>query len=101
VAANGILEWSGSVDEVLEHLQTNAEKGLSPQEAILRQRRDGPNAIKAEEKVSRIRLFFNQFKSPVVITLLVATFISVGVGEIVDAVANFCTINFRRLVMCG
>lgn len=68
-------------------LKVDANSGLSSVEASKRLGEYGPNALKAEIKVTPLARFMAQFKSPVVITLLVATVISGLIGETTDAIA--------------
>jgi len=59
--------------------------GLSAREAAARLRRDGPNAIEATKRATTLGLFVNQFKSPLVLILIVASVISLVAAEWVDA----------------
>lgn len=76
-----------SVQEVLESVHTNAESGLSEEEALRRVKRDGFNEMKEAERPSSFILFMNQFKDFMVLVLLVATLISALLGEYIDAIA--------------
>ena len=59
--------------------------GLSPRQAGLRLKRHGPNALKAMKQASAFGLFVSQFKSPLVLILIVASAISLMAAEWVDA----------------
>jgi Ca2+-transporting ATPase len=72
------------VDEVLAALGTGRE-GLSEDEAARRLQSDGPNELKKEEGTSPLGLFVNQFKNVLILILIVATALSLAVGETVDA----------------
>ena len=61
----GSAPWSTELKTLLEELKTNSETGLSNSEAKMRQEADGPNALQDPEKVSRLKKFLGQFKSPV------------------------------------
>jgi len=74
------------VDVVLHRLDTNKEKGLTVNEAKQRLEKYGPNALLEEkERFKVLKLILEQFKDYFVIMLLIATVISVFLGEIVDA----------------
>ncbi len=79
--------WSATLSELTARLQSNLDVGLTEAEAQSRLLRDGLNELQAEKKVSTWILLLDQFKSPVVLTLIMATFISAVMGEWVDAIA--------------
>jgi Ca2+-transporting ATPase len=61
------------------------EAGLTQEEAHKRLQRYGPNELKKEKGPSPIRLFIEQFKDILIIILLVATGLSIYLGEMIDA----------------
>jgi Ca2+-transporting ATPase len=63
----------------------SGEKGLTGEEADKRLEQYGTNELAKEEKASPLILFLNQFKNVLIIILLIATGLSVLVGEMVDA----------------
>lgn len=67
----------------------NTEQGLSSTAAAQRMLQDGPNEITGDVKHSALRLFLNQFKSPLVVVLIFACVVSIAVGEHFDAIAIF------------
>lgn len=71
-------------DEVMKELNTS-EKGLSQPEAQRRLAQYGPNELQKEKKASSIKMLFRQFADILIIILLVATVLSVAIGETVDA----------------
>ncbi len=85
---------SMDVDLVLKELQVDPHRGLAPEEAQSRLGQYGPNELRQEEKASPLALFFNQFKSILIIILLIATLLSALVGEYVDAAIIFVIIVF-------
>jgi P-type Ca2+ transporter type 2C len=66
------------VDEVLTALGTDAQQGLSREEARARLERYGKNELTAEKPVPAWRKFLAQFQDALVILLLIATVISAG-----------------------
>jgi P-type Ca2+ transporter type 2C len=79
--------WIGAEAELVRELDANAVDGLDQTQAQERLGRHGPNALKEGKKTPAWARFLAQFKSPVVVTLLVATVVSALLGEVVDAVA--------------
>ena len=77
--------WAESSGSLLEKLQSKTD-GLTATEAARRLQQFGLNALKAREKSTPLKLFLNQFKSPIVLILLFATGVSAVTQEWVDAV---------------
>ncbi len=76
---------------------TDLERGLTAQEAQNRLQKFGANELAKEERASPIALFLAQFKSTLIIILLVATVLSAALGEIIDAaiiavIVLFCAV---------
>jgi Mg2+-importing ATPase len=76
--------WSQSADQLLAALGSRAD-GLSGDEAARRLAEYGPNALKARRRAAPLALFFNQFKSPIILLLLVATLLSAVLQDWTDA----------------
>ncbi|MGF3523138.1 MAG: cation-translocating P-type ATPase, partial [Candidatus Bathyarchaeia archaeon] len=73
-----------TADEALNELKVG-EQGLSSEEAQKRLVQYGPNELKKEKGKSPIKLFLSQFTDVLMIILLIATGLSLVVGETVDA----------------
>lgn len=69
---------------VLEHFGVTSG-GLSKRESAKRLAKTGPNKIARHRRPGALWAFFSQFADPMVLTLLIATAISVAMGELVDA----------------
>jgi len=82
--------------EVLSSLDSNY-RGLSSTEAQKRLERFGPNELVKKRGVSPWMLFFGQFKSFLIIILLIAVVLSAVLGEVVEAI----TIGVIVLFACG
>lgn len=76
---------------VLKTLNTS-ETGLSSGEAENRLQKYGKNELKEEEKTSVVKLFLSQFKSFLIIILMVAALVSAFLGELVDAFVILFTV---------
>ena len=72
-------------EETLKELDCT-EAGLSQAEAQKRLIEYGPNELQKEKRSSPVKMFLEQFTDILIIILLVATGLSIAVGEIVDAV---------------
>lgn len=73
--------------EELEKELKTSDRGLSQEEALIRQQKYGKNILPQKEKDSIFKIFFNEFKDPIVILLLVAIIASLISKEVVDAIA--------------
>lgn len=87
MSGGDLKPWSQPVEAVAVQLGANEREGLGPSEVADRRRVFGINAMEAGQKTSAFRRFLNQFKSPVVIILIVATVVSALLGEVADAIA--------------
>ena len=76
---------SMEVDEVLQALRAEKE-GLSTEEVQKRLKEYGPNELKKEKRKSAVRLFLEQFTDILIIILLIATALSMAIGEVYDAI---------------
>ena len=80
------INWHAlAVDEVLKILETKTQ-GLDEDEAERRLAYYGPNELRREKGRSRLSIFLNQFKNVLILILLIATGLSIIIGEVLDAV---------------
>jgi len=77
--------WGIEAVALLEQLETSPS-GLSEVEAQRRLSTFGLNVFKQKKKETRFSLFFRQFKSPIIIILILASVISAVVRDFTDAV---------------
>jgi len=73
------------IEETLQTLNTK-ETGLSQEEAQKRLQEFGPNELKKEKGISPIKLLLEQFTDILIIILLIATGLSIYLGELTDAI---------------
>jgi Mg2+-importing ATPase len=78
------IYWSRSADDLSAALNSSPE-GLSSSQAQERLVRFGYNLLEVREEATPLKLFLNQFKSPLVLILLLATVISAATQDWVDA----------------
>ncbi|MCW4018309.1 MAG: cation-translocating P-type ATPase [Candidatus Bathyarchaeota archaeon] len=76
--------YASKTEEVLKELHTSSD-GLTPEEAKNRLATYGANELKKEKGTSPIKLFLSQFTDVLMIILLIATGLSLVVGETIDA----------------
>lgn len=76
---------SKTPQEVMNELGVT-EQGLTTQQALERQAKYGKNELIKEKKASVAKLFLSQFTDILMIILLIATFLSLAVGETTDAI---------------
>ncbi len=81
----GIMYFDQKKEEVLKILKSSA-KGLSHTEAKRRFDKYGPNELEQGKKVSPLKIFLEQFNSPLVWILIFALFVSIFLKEEVDAI---------------
>ena len=85
-----------SVEDSLKALNSSAN-GLSTNEARKRLKKFGLNILKEKNKISKLTIFLNQFKSFIVILLIVATIISTILGENLDALVILIVVIFNAI----
>jgi Ca2+-transporting ATPase len=78
-------------EEVKEKLEVD-EKGLLTEEVKKRLVTYGPNELTKQKGKSPIKLFFGQFAEILMIILLIATGLSLAIGEVVDAIIIFAIV---------
>lgn len=76
--------WSRPLEALRQSLDSGPE-GLTATQAAAHLLRDGPNVLEAQSHTSVWVLLFSQFKSPLVVILIVAAIISMLAGEWIDA----------------
>jgi len=76
--------WSVSASEVLQRLGTSKE-GLSSEEARQRLARYGSNLLKPQARSNTLALLLGQFKSPIILLLLLVTGLSFFLHDPVNA----------------
>ncbi|NLN87135.1 MAG: HAD-IC family P-type ATPase [Syntrophomonadaceae bacterium] len=86
-----------SVQEVMETLSTN-EKGLTFEEADARLARYGENYLPSEPPPSIVKIFIQQFSSPLMYILLIAAVVSFLLGEYNDATFIFLALLLNSIV---
>ncbi len=74
-----------NIQETVIKLKTDAVKGLTDGEAFRRLQQNGRNEMRAAKKKTKLQLFLEQLKDPLIYILLIAAVVSVALGEANDA----------------
>jgi len=74
-----------SIEAVLSIFRSS-EKGLSDKEVERRLRKYGKNEIKRERKIGVVKIFANQFKSVLILVLIVASLLALALGHTIDGI---------------
>jgi Ca2+-transporting ATPase len=89
--------WYNLKPEEVIALLKSSSSGLNQEEAQKRLAEFGANELVEKEKISAWAIFLEQFKSVLVIVLLVAVALSATLGEVADAIVIFIIVLFA----CG
>lgn len=73
-------EYSCSIDELINELNTDKIKGLSEEDAKARLVKLGKNKLDEAKKITKLERFINQFKDVMIIILIIAAIISFAVS---------------------
>jgi Ca2+-transporting ATPase len=87
-----------SVDDVVIGLDTDLKRGLGAAEVLVRQQRDGANALVIAAPTSWLVLLAHQFKSIMVLLLVVATVAAFAMGEVLNGCAVLVVIVINAAV---
>src|SRR4030043_930967 len=89
--------WAMISNELLKQLQSSPQ-GLTETEAELRLKKYGPNILKARQELTPLKLFLNQFKSPIVLILIFATLLSAFLKDWADAIIILLIVLSRAIL---
>lgn len=84
-------------DEVLALFDTK-KSGLSQKEAMARLEKFGPNVISDVKKKSRVKIFLDNFRSPLIYTLLTASVVTLVMGKLDESIV-ILTITFINAII--
>ncbi len=87
-----------SIQETVNKLNSDTVKGLTEGEAFRRLQQNGRNEMKDAKKRTKIQLFLEQLKDPLIYILLIAAVASVLLGEISDATIIGTVVMVNALV---
>ena len=84
--------YACDINKIFDELKVDPDKGLEDKEALSRIEKYGYNMLPHKKSDSILRIFFNGFVDPIVILLVVTIFLSIVIGEYVDAIVIFIII---------
>lgn len=87
-----------NIEEIIAELESDMDSGLSTSEAEKRLKEYGENRLKEGESVTFLQLFFNQFKSILIIILLLAALVSAIIGEFTEGIVIMIIVVLNSLV---
>lgn len=90
--------WKYSNKKVVNKLKVDQSFGLSKNEIESRRDLFGSNEMKKKEKKSAFEILIKQFKSMIIVLLLVATIISFIFGEIIEGIAISVVIVINTII---
>ncbi len=86
------------ISEVENNLSTSIERGLSQEEAQDRLERFGPNVLEEAKRISPFKMFIDQFRSPLVLILIVAAAIAGFLGHTIDLIVILIIIIINAIL---
>ena len=89
--------WSKTSEEVLEKTNSNVN-GISQKIAEQRLLLNGKNEIPKGKKKGIIEIFLEQFKSPIILILIVAAIFSVIIRSYADAIFILIVIGINAII---
>ncbi|WP_096086137.1 cation-translocating P-type ATPase [Agaribacterium haliotis] len=93
------MKWyRQSEAELLDELTSNAERGLSAEQANTRRQQYGYNELAEAAKKSALALFVEQFKNPMLVVLALGGILSGVGGHMIDAVAIIVIVIANALI---
>lgn len=90
--------WKRSWQDLVGELDVDRENGLSDQEVKDRRDKHGSNRLRKAKRKSAWAILIEQFKSLVVVLLLVASIISMLFGEVIEAMAIAAVIAINAAI---
>ena len=88
------LDWA----EVVRKLGSDAGQGLSGPEVLARQEKFGKNLLPEEKPLSKLKIFLEQFRSPLIYILVIAGFATLLFKEWADTIVIFGAVLLNTVV---
>ncbi|MBX6723182.1 MAG: cation-transporting P-type ATPase, partial [Dactylosporangium sp.] len=90
--------WARPAEQVVGELGTDAQRGLTPQEAADRLATNGPNVLRSVARRGWLRILLAQFRDLVVALLGAASVISFAFGEVAEGAAIVVVIALNAAI---
>ncbi len=92
------LSWHAlSISATLKEAKTN-KKGLTEKETKERLKKFGPNRLPEKKRMPAIKIFLNQFSSPLIYILVIAGVVTLAVQDWTDSVVIFAAVFLNTIV---
>ncbi len=92
------IPWHAiKIDEVFRILKSSLN-GITEKEAGIRLKHFGPNKLPEEKKLTRIKIFLDQLRSPLIYILIIAGIITLTFKDWADAVVIFSAVFLNSLI---
>jgi len=85
-------------EEIAKLLGADLKRGLTEKAAKTRQREFGKNLLPEEKPLSRLRIFFEQFQSPLIYILIIAGIVTLILKEYTDSIVIFGAVILNTIV---
>ncbi|TET83922.1 MAG: HAD family hydrolase [Candidatus Nealsonbacteria bacterium] len=85
-------------EEIAKLLGTGLKRGLTEKAAKTRQREFGKNLLPEEKPLSRLRIFLEQFRSPLIYILIIAGIVTLVLREFTDSIVIFGAVILNTIV---
>lgn len=89
--------WNKTIEQTLEKTNSNAN-GISDKKAEQRLLLNGKNEIPKGKKKGIIEIFFEQFKSPIILILIIAAIFSIIIKSYADAIFILIVIGINAII---
>ena len=96
--AKEVVWHSLSWKEVVEKLESDSKGGLNQKEVEKRREKFGRNLLPEEKPLSRVRIFLEQFKSPLIYILVIAGIVVLFFKEFTDAIVIFGAVFLNTII---
>lgn len=84
--------------EVVKRLNSNSEFGLTEKEVKIRRAKFGENKLPEEKPLPGVKLFLEQFKSPLIYILVIAGIVTIFLKEFTDSLVIFGAVFVDTIV---
>lgn len=87
-----------SIKQISEDLAVDVDLGLKESEIKQRKLKYGENKLAEEKKLTNLRIFLNQLKSPLIYILIIAFFVTLFLKDYIDALVIFFAVVLNALL---
>ena len=85
-------------EKVVKLLYSDSENGLSEKEAEVRRKKFGKNILPKEKPLSKLSIFFDQLKSPLIYILIIAGIVTLILKEYTDSIVIFGAVILNTVI---